>query len=147
MPIADNIASIKGVAIEDGVVLTDRTKEVSLYHGTANDKVRFGNPETKYPKGYLFTSSDAIIDTMINPADIDIIQYTVTLENSHGDACFVLTSPTKNMLSDPLKSKATTCVEQRDKGIHDSAIAFADVDAKTIENDKGTAYALPTKNV
>ena len=61
LPTADNITSIKGVAIENGVISTDGTKEVSLYYGTANDKVKFGNPEIEYPKGYLFTSSDRFI--------------------------------------------------------------------------------------
>lgn len=146
MPTADNITSIKGVAIESGVISTDGTKEVSLYYGTANDKVKFGNPEIEYPKGYLFTSSDAVINAMVNPADIDIAQYTVTLEDSHGNTCFVLASPAKNMSSDPLKNKTTTRAEQWNKGIYDFAIAFANVDAKTIENGKDVAYALSTKN-
>ena len=146
LPTADNITSIKGVAIESGVISTDGTKEVSLYYGTANDKVKFGNPEIEYPKGYLFTSSDAVINAMVNPADIDIAQYTVTLEDSHGNTCFVLASPAKNMSSDPLKNKTTTRAEQWNKGIYDFAIAFANVDAKTIENGKDVAYALSTKN-
>ena len=146
LPTADNITSIKGVAIENGVISTDGTKEVSLYYGTANDKVKFGNPEIEYPKGYLFTSSDAVINAMVNPADIDIAQYTVTLEDSHGNTCFVLASPAKNMSSDPLKNKTTTRAEQWNKGIYDFAIAFANVDAKTIENGKDVAYALSTKN-
>ena len=50
LPTADNITSIKGVAIENGVISTDGTKEVSLYYGTANDKVKFGNPEIEYQK-------------------------------------------------------------------------------------------------
>ena len=108
LPTADNITSIKGVAIENGVISTDGTKEVSLYYGTANDKVKFGNQEIEYPKGYLFTSSDAVINAMVNPADIDIAQYTVTLEDSHGNTCFVLASPAKNMSSDPLKNKTTS---------------------------------------
>lgn len=67
LPTADNLTSIKGVAIENGEISTDGTKEVSLYYGIAQKKVKFGNPEIEYPKGYLFTSSDAVINAMINP--------------------------------------------------------------------------------
>ena len=142
LPTADNLTSIKGVNIEDGQISTDGTKEVSLYYGIAKNKVKFGNPEIEYPKDYLFTSSDAIINAMVNPVDIDIEQYTVTLEDSHGNTCFVLSSPAKNMSSEPLKTRA----EQWNKGIYDFAIAFANVDAETIKKGEDVAYALSTKN-
>lgn len=142
LPTADNLTSIKGVNIEDGQIFTDGTKEVSLYYGIAKDKVKFGNPEIEYPKDYLFTSSDAVINAMVNPVDIDIEQYTVTLEDSHGNTCFVLSSPAKNMSSEPLKTRA----EQWNKGIYDFAIAFANVDAETIKKGEDVAYALSTKN-
>ncbi|MBD3587781.1 hypothetical protein [Bacteroides sp. GM023] len=145
LPTADNLTSIKGVNIEDGQISTDGTKEVSLYYGIAKDKVKFGNPEIEYPKDYLFTSSDAVINTMVNPVDIDIEQYTVTLEDSHGNTCFVLSSPAKNMSSDPLKNP-TTRAEQWNKGIYNFAIAFANVDAETIKKGENVAYALSTKN-
>ena len=118
--------------------------QIGMYYGTANNKVKFGNPEIEYPKGYLFTSSDAVINAMVNPADIDIAQYTVTLEDSHGNTCFVLASPAKNMSSDPLKNQTATRAEQWNKGIYDFTIGFANVDAKTIENGKDVAYALST---
>ena len=142
LPTADNLTSIKGVNIEDRQISTDGTKEVSLYYGIAKNKVKFGNPEIEYPKGYLFTSSDAVINAMVNPVDIDIEQYTVTLEDSHGNTCFVLSSPAKNMSSEPLKTRA----EQWNKGIYDFAIAFANVDAETIKKGENVAYALSTKN-
>ncbi|WP_336525483.1 collagen-like protein, partial [Bacteroides acidifaciens] len=144
LPTADNLTSIKGVAIENGEISTDGTKEVSLYYGIAQKKVKFGNPEIEYPKGYLFTSSDAVINAMINPVDIDIEQYTITLEDSHGNTCFVLSSPAKNMSSEPLKQATRT--EQWNKGIYDLAIAFANVDAETIEKGENVAYALSTRN-
>ncbi len=144
LPTADNLTSIKGVAIENGEISTDGTKEVSLYYGIAQKKVKFGNPEIEYPKGYLFTSSDAVINAMINPVDIDIEQYTITLEDSHGNTCFVLSSPAKNMSSEPLKQATRT--EQWNKGIYDLAIAFANVDVETIEKGENVAYALSTRN-
>ena len=143
LPTADNLTSIKGVSIVSGKITTDGTQEVSLYYGTALSKVKFGKKgaEVEYDKDYLFTSSDAVINAMVNPVDIDLSQYTITLEDSHGNTCYVLSSPEQNMSAKPL-----TRAEQWNKGIYNLAVAFANVDNKTITDSKDVAYALSTKN-
>lgn len=99
------------MAIENGVISTDGTKEVSLYYGTANNKVKFGNPEIEYPK-VIYFSSDTVINAMVNPADIDIAQYTVTGRFAWKYLLCILASPAKNMSSDPLKNQTATRAEQ-----------------------------------
>ena len=148
LPTADNLTSIKGVSISsDGVISTDGTAEVSLYYGviTANDGVKFGpkGKEVTYAKGTYLTSSSAVINAMVNPVDIDLDQYTITLEDSHGNAVFALSPAEKNMSAKPL----TRAEEEKkwNKGIYNMTVSFAKgVGADQLKDN--AAYAFSTKN-
>ena len=143
LPTADNLISLKGVSIIGGKIETAGTKEVTLYYGVVNDAngVKFGDPEVTYAKGTLLTSNSAIINTMVNPSDIDLAQYSIKLQDSHGNTCYTLSQPKENMSSTPL----TRANEQWNKGIYDLTISFAEgINADKIKD--GVAYALATEN-
>ena len=147
LPTADNLTSIKGVKVVDGVISTDGTVDVPLYYGviTAADGVKFGpkGKEVTYTKGTYLTSSSAVINAMVNPVDIDLDQYTITLEDSHGNAVFALSPAEKNMSAKPL----TRAEEEQkwNKGIYNMNVSFAKgVVADQLKDD--AAYAFSTKN-
>lgn len=143
LPTADNLISLKGVNIIDGKIETAGTKEVTLYYGeiTEANGVKFGDPEVTYAKGTLLTSNSAVINTLINPSDIDLAQYSIELQDSHGNTCYTLSQPKQNMSSTPL----TRADEQWNRGIYDLAISFAEGVKKDAIKD-GVAYALATEN-
>lgn len=142
LPTADNLISLKGVNIIDGKIETAGTKEVTLYYGeiTEANGVKFGDPEVTYAKGTLLTSNSAVINTLINPSDIDLAQYSIKLQDSHGNTCYTLSQPKQNMSSTPL-----TRADEWNRGIYDLTISFAEGVKKDAIKD-GVAYALATEN-
>ena len=146
LPTADNLTSIKGVSISsDGKISTDGTTEVSLYYGVISKDVEFGpeGDKTTYTAGTYLTSSNAVINAMVNPVDIDLDQYTITLEDSHGNAVFALSPAEKNMSAKPL----TRAEEEKkwNKGIYNMTVSFAKgVVADQLKDN--AAYAFSTKN-
>lgn len=142
LPCADDLTSIKGVAIDGGLISVNGTKEITLFYGVVNnaDGVTFDG--VTYAKGEMLTSNSAVINAMVNPSDIDLSQYTIGLQDSHGNTCYSLTAPEKNMSSDPL---VYTRAEQWNKGIYNLTVSFAEgVDIADIKPN--VAYAMATKN-
>lgn len=144
LPTADNLTSIKGVMIDgNNKITTDGTKVITLYYGTASATVKFGDPEVTYEKDALLTSNSAVINAMVNPTDIDLSQYTIKLQDSHGNSCYTLSAPDKNMSSTPLARAAAE--EKWNQGIYDLTVSLAEgLEADQIK--AGAAYALATKN-
>ncbi|WP_195630514.1 hypothetical protein [Bacteroides finegoldii] len=145
LPTADNLVSIKGVAIsDDGKISTDGTKEVTLYYGVLKDEVKFGpkDAQNTYSKGKVLTSNNAVINVMVNPVDISLEEYTFTLQNSKGTNTYLeLGKPVQNVTP-----KALTRAENTPNiGIYDLSVKIKDGLSSSVELPQA-AYALATKN-
>ena len=145
LPTADNLVSIKGVAIsDDGKISTDGTKEVTLYYGVLKDEVKFGpkDAQNTYSKDKVLTSNNAVINVMVNPVDISLEEYTFTLQNSKGTNTYLeLGKPVQNVTP-----KALTRAENTPNiGIYDLSVKIKDGLSSSVELPQA-AYALATKN-
>lgn len=141
LPTADNLISLKGVSIIDGKIETAGTKEIALYYGVVDNEEGVEFDGVTYADGTVLTSNSAVINAMVNPYEIDLTQYTIKLQDSHGNTCFTLSQPEKNVSSTPL----TRADEEWNKGIYNLTVSFAEgVNANNIKG--GVAYALATEN-
>lgn len=145
LPTADNLVSIKGVAIsDDGKISTDGTKEVTLYYGVLKDEVKFGPKDVQntYSKGKVLTSNNAVINVMVNPVDISLEEYTFTLQNSKGTNTYLeLGKPVQNVTLTALTRAENT----PNIGIYDLSVKIKDGLSSSVELPQA-AYALATKN-
>ena len=145
LPTADNLVSIKGVAIsDDGKISTDGTKEVTLYYGVLKDEVKFGpkDAQNTYSKGKVLTSNNAVINVMVNPVDISLEEYTFTLQNSKGTNTYLeLGKPVQNVTLTALTRAENT----PNIGIYDLSVKIKDGLSSSVELPQA-AYALATKN-
>ena len=145
LPTADNLISIKGVAIsDDGKISTDGTKEVTLYYGILKNEVKFGPKEDQntYSKDKILTSNNAVINVMVNPVDISLEEYTFTLQNSKGTNTYLeLGKPVQNVTLTALTRAENT----PNIGIYDLSVKIKDGLSSSVELPQA-AYALATKN-
>jgi len=120
LPTGKLITSIQGVAINNGKITTDGTKDVTLKYGKCAAAFTFHGVE--YKENQLLFAADNVVNALINPVNIDfsdVSKYTILLKDSKGDAPYIISKMAQNKTVGPL---TRTAEPTKNRGIYDLTI-------------------------
>ena len=120
LPTGKLITSIQGVAINNGKITTDGTKDVTLKYGKCAAAFTFHGVE--YKENQLLFAADTVVNALINPVNIDfsdVSKYTILLKDSKGDAPYIISKMAQNKTVGPL---TRTAEPTKNRGIYDLTI-------------------------
>lgn len=146
LPTADNIQSVKAVAISGTANKVEESASVDIKYNKLTSAVQFKglNKEWNLKAGDILSTATEKISAIVNPSNVDATTYKFYLQDSKGaNELFVLGAPKANETSTPL-TRANT----KNEGVYDFNISLKEGVTETQLNEftSGSAFALATKN-